>query len=361
MTIQNVAACVNGLTYKSLIPRGTKNLLEQGALVHMFEFAPKTNVVKPPPGFEDKFMNFTNALLGKATGAYSIHRSKLFFDEQRNILTALPCSGIRAGFPMELFTDQSNVGVLINPDKVKIMALQTQDSFSFVQGDNEMLLNHYNIFRDETLRRANFGDEEQSWDKAYINVHRTKEKYKELKELFKGHFWNLYSGGKEPGEKDFRKNIECAIKKNLVTEADHGSVMMTEILAHVKPEAIVGIVVYSDNKNSFVDYDKCKFEDGDYSLQGIMLANLLREKLKMEKNVSLPILHYHSNLNVISHRAEIFNFAEPFIREVNIENKKIASILNSSPAIKNTYGHYLGKDRVQEIITGKTDIVMGSK
>jgi len=366
MTIQNVTASVNGLTYKSLIQRDIKNLLGKGALVHMFEF--KTDDMVARNGVTvrkaDQFMNFTNALMGKATGIYSIYRKKVFFDEQLNILQALPCSGIKAGFPMQLFTDQSNVGVLINPAKVNIVVMQTQDAYSDVYGAKKIALNPHNIFDDKTLEKANFGDTEEYeeyCDKVSINVHRTKEEYKELKRLFNGHFWDLYSGGKNPGEKGFIENISSAIKGGL--ELGQGTPpMMTEILAHVKPEAIVGIVMYSDNVKKRVDYDKCKSEyNGYYELRGIMLANLLREKLKVGKDVSLPILHYHSNLDITSSRDLIFNFTAPSIREVNIESRKIADILKATPHIRIAYEHYLGKDRVQEIVMGKTNIAMGGK
>jgi len=356
-----------GLTYKPVISRDIKHLLVQGALAHMFEF--RTNDImfreKKPPNYRDydMFGNFANAFLGKATGPYSDCRisgkKHLFFSEARNMLQALPCSGIKAGFPMELFDKFSNVGVLLDPKKIDILAMQTNDTYSQVQHNKNITLNHDNIFGDEILKNANFDDAiiAKLHGRAIIPLQRTEEKHRQLQSLFKEHFWDLYSGGIVPAEEGFRDNITSAVGKSMDFP---GIPMVTEILANVPPHAIKGIIIYSNHKIDRTAYDSSSHGDsGIFNLKGIMLANLLKERIKQGSGVELPVLHYHSNLKIEADPAKEnsnISFTAPSIKEVKLEPGKITNVLEAVPEVRKLYEHYLGQGHVQNMVLGKGDV-----
>jgi len=369
-----------GLTYKPM-SKGTKDLLAQGALVHMFEFRAETSIVYMKDfsgGRPDYFMNFVNALSGKNTGDYSMYRKQAFFNEEQNYLEVLPCSGIKTGFPMELYNSSNNVGILIDPKKAKLLIIQTNDCYSVIERDGSLSVNHLNIFNDKTLEKANFGDGysirsphtfkdgmlESSnlsieWPKDSYKVNipliRPEEKYQELQDIFSSHLWNMYSGSKNPGEAGFRKNIKAAIRKS---QERPGNTMMTEIIAHVPPEAVSGIIIYSNHIDNYMKYDdNGQSDNGQYHLKGITLANLLRETMRQKNGIELPVLNYHSNLKIDNrmNQGSGFEFAEPSIREVKIENKKIAAILEARPPIRALYEHHLGKAHVQDMILGRAE------
>jgi len=343
-----------GLTYKSRMSKGIKELLSQGALVHMFEFETGTvrpSYIKNTDENPDRLLNLANAFLGKNTGSYTTYRKKLFFNEEKQILQALPCSGIKTGFPMFLYRDRSNVGVLLDPEKVKFLAVQTRDSYSEITGDDKIKMLRNNTFDDEKLRKANFNTTRSDEKHAVIPSERSERKSQELYGIFKKHFWDLYSGGLAPGEKGFMKNIRKAAKKNC---RENGTIsMLTEILVNVPADAIKGIVVYSINKSCDVDYDKSKHRgNGYFDIQGVMLANLFKEYIQAEKGLELPIIHYHSNFSYTFWPDE--KISAPVIREVNLESRKIASALQENYALYCTYEHYIGAERTKNLALGRT-------
>jgi len=342
-----------GLTYKTFISQEARKLLEQGALVHMFEF--RTDDVaargKTSDNDSDKFMNFTNGLLGKSTGYYSEYRMgkgmHRFFDEENNVFRALPCSGIRTGFPMQLFSERANVGVLIDPAQVQFMVVQTQDCYSQIVDLDRFRVRHGNIFNDKILDDANFKDATLAKAYAVMSMDSGEEKHKELSKLFNGHLWDIFSGGHQPGEPGFTEQITRSIEK-YISEMPNEVPMMMEILANVPPEAIKGVVAYT-SKNYKLGYNKSQFGISEgFFFEGIMLANLVREKVKQGTGIDLPVLHYHSNLNIDKQNKKI-EFTAPSIREINIENKKVVDSLVEKPQLKNIYEYYLGKEHVQKM------------
>jgi len=333
----NNTASPDAINYKPMTPE-VDELLNGGALVHMLELGVL-------PGKEELLSNLVNATLGKNTGSCSEYRAKSFFNEKKGVMEAISCSAIKAGFPMTLFTICSNTGLLIDPKKVKFLAIQTQDCHSLIYDNDKIKLFHSNIFNDARLENANFADAEIKGQHAFIPLNRPEEKYKELQDIFAGHFWDLYSGGKSPGEKGFNKNIKNALTDILALS--DANMLHTEILAHVPPDALKGLLIYSDKYETDVGY-KSSSDD----LYGIMLANLIREKIALEKNISLPILHYHSNLKIEEFSCD---FQAPSIKEVKVENNKVANILETNPYTKKVYERFLGQEYVQNIILGRID------
>jgi len=351
-----------GLTYKPTIQSSVGRLMERGALVHMFEFYVRPSRLKVSP---DNLLNLANAISGNCTGSFSDFRGEFFFDDETKRLKALPCSAVRAGYPLQVFVEYSNVGLLIDPKKTDLLLIQTQDCHSRAISEKQMQVMDRDIFSNERLRKANFEGtdfNEDMSDIAYIPFRRTEEKYQEMQNIFKWKFWHLYSGGHAPGEEGFKKNIQRALDKS---EFKHDEIMMTEILANVPGDAIKGLVIYSNSKNCNIDYGKSARhhrhdETQPYIMDGVLLANMFREKIAAERKLDLPVLHYHSHMDNTSFK-DSSALNAPLIREVNIENNKIALALRTNPKAREIYEHYLGKDRVQDIILGKVKIDRSGK
>jgi len=347
-----------GLAYKNM-SQTMLDILDKGALVHMFEFKTPTDITAYSAAHVDKFKNLANAFLGIKSGCYSEYRGEVFFNKKENFLEILPCSAIRTGYPMELFNEASNVGVLLDPTKVKFILMQPHDCFSNIVNQWEFTAETINIFNDKTLYDANHNSSEPD---IYVFPNtRTDKESNALHGLFQDHFWKLFSEGKKPGEAAFKDAIQNSITKFYsyrMLSLSSAKPLMTEILANVPPEALLGVVIHSDEKViKKINYNSCQPElSGIINMSGIMLANLFREIIAQKTQTELPILHYHSNLKMHPIKTTIensFDFRAPGINEINVENKKVARVLEENPAIKRFYEHYLGVKQVQDIILGK--------
>jgi len=342
----------NGLTYKTKITRGIDELLTTGALVHMFEFKDATQM--------SYLENLCNAMIGKQTGAYSTHRAldDMCFNEDNQLFQALPTSAIRKEYPLSIYTNYNNVGVMIDPSTVDFIAISPNLIGNGPTSDRVIRFTNTNFFNDPHIYNVNkgrdaialYGDPGAHGEPGYVllnvNIYRSDEDKANLRELFDNYFWEKYSGGVDASDKDVFEHI----KKNLTELARKVYIpgMTSEILANV-PRNAVKAIIFSPESN--LPKEAAYLASKDIKMNGMMTAVLVNQFVQKNLGVNLPIIQYHQpevnlNKNIMT---------KPGFNEIEIEMDKVRKVLATDPVFAAAYGHLLGKDRVRDIISGKTN------
>jgi len=310
-----------GLKYKPVLNKDIAGILDKVGLVHMFEFSvDKQN--------HDYLGNLSSAVSGKASGActrFGEHRD--FYNKKNGLLEVVATSTIKQKYPFELFS-HSNVGVLINPEKAQFIYLSHKDvgsCLSDFKNRTVRILGSIHPLMDE----VNCGEEVYQQTKGILSIpmKRSDVDSKKLDTFFKNEFMNEYDNQRKMGK--FLKPLRY-----------------NEIGISFPKEAVEAVIIYSDEKSQFnIGYDKSQGKNNVVS--GVMLANLFIEGVQQKSGKKLPLIHYDLKLS-----------GKTSFNEVEIENRKVVNILNKDPYTKAHYKDLLGKDYVQNMILGKTDIIM---
>jgi len=309
-----------GLKYKPM-SHGIKELLSQVALVHMFEFQTDR--------YAYLLNNLSDAVSGKSGAACSSYNMRSFYNEENGLLEAIPTTTVKQDYPFKLFDAQSNVGLLINPEKVQFIYIAERDAFSTVLDDHRMV-EIASWSGTQAINHANIGGANKLHGHKSIRApfERTKEDSAQLIKVFNNEFMDKYKSIKDRGIPD------SCFKFN-------------EIGINLPKEAIEAVVIYSYGQSkAAMGYDKCHGEKN--KINGVMLANLFINNVQQRCGVELPLLHYDLKAS-----------GKTNFNEVEIQNKKVINTLNNDPEIKALYEYCLGKERVQNMILGKTGFGTG--
>jgi len=301
-----------GLTYKTNLNRDIAGILDKVGLVHMFEFSvDKQN--------HDCLSNLSSAVSGKASGGCSeFGTERDFYNEENGMLEAVATSTIKQKYSFTLFS-QSNVGLLINPEKAKFVYLAYMDVHSVI-GDRRISISQY---EDPIIDRINCGEEGYK-DSALtiVPIQRSKVDNETLAMFFKNEFMKGY-------------------KKHTMFGASSGVIPYNEIGINFPKEAVEAVILHSHSESEFnIGYAQSQGKNNEIS--GVMLANLFIEDVQQKSGRKLPLIHYNLTLS------DKANF-----NEVEIDNKKVAKVLNDDPNTRAHYERLLGQQRVQNMIFGK--------
>jgi len=330
----NNTASPDAISYKPMTPE-VDGILDSGALVHILEFISMRSL-------NNNFLqNFCNAMSGNYTGSYSAFRyeGEPLFDKKKGIFQALPTSTIRNGFALSLFAG-CHSGVVIDPSMVDFVFVQpnwagnTPDE----KYPGGIVFESRNIFNDEHFIKINAGTDllESLSDgtKTAVPIERTAEDKKNLRDLFEDYFWKKY--------KEFFDKKELDWDNRLFTEEP----LMSEILVNAPPESIKALIFHSDGHDPAKTYKPLEERE-----KGLMLTVLMQMNLEHNYNIKLPIIHYHSNFTLFP----TIEFAPPTIKEVDIEMKKVAKVLNDDEKTRNIFKEFLGEEYVHKIMMGRAE------
>jgi len=336
----------NGITYKLNISREIDTLLEKGALVYMFEFGNE---------FEPDLLNLCNGLIGKKTGAYGGFRNDvdMHFDAGKQIFKALPMSAVRKNFPLGLFDKFNGVGLLIDPRMVDFIAISDCYIFNEAPSSNTITFTNTNRFNDSHIFDVNRGLDavclRPAKSRFEVSIYRSEGDKKDLEELFKNYLWENYAKGTTPESADVFEVVSNNLKNSSKKKHMFSTNITSEILANVPKDAVKGIVLTTQHTNP-ISY----MHSGD-AISDEMEAVLVREFVKLHKEVSLPIIRYEQPQ--ISSNNEIMQ--APGFKEIDVDMKKVMNVLNNDKHTREYFERFLGKERVQDMILGKTKITIG--
>ena len=340
-----------GLKYEPRMNRDVKELLDRGGLVHMLEFdmlgLSQNDIAN---GSIDYLENLINGFAGKRTGKTSQYKDRDSFDEKTGSFVNMATTSVKTGLPFKLFTDQSNVGFLIDPEvDTKFIYIACKDVYSKEESGNTINLRtfHMNGIVGQKILDLNVGTQGNFISREKINIPGTRSEMDEaeLKSFFKNIFFRMYEGdyGTDEGKlKNFIKTVEMKDTTGLAE--------LNEIGINFKPASVKAIVLYSDDATKERKEHKYDFAQEQIGLQGICMANLIDQMLIQKTGNGLPIIHYSHSVN-----------EAPIINEVKVENKKIANMIEEHPLADNCYRFHLGDEYVERLILGKGDITVGGK
>jgi len=340
------------LSYKPVSPE-IDALITTGALVHMLEF--QEELIKYTE-------NFCNALAGKATGAYSSYRdgvveegSPVNFSEATGVLQALPTSAIRKGYPFTVFTLMNCVGVLIDPSEpgLDFSVVQPNGVGNRCSGNKITFINE-NFFNDDSFKKINLGTDGSIniIEMCQVPIYRSEADKKALRDLFEGHFWDIYADGLKPDDKEFLNTMKEKVFHNAGANKMYTD-LMSEIIINTPPKAIKGIIIA--RAFNIEEEQKQKYEPiREDRLGGAMLAVLVNEVLQQKGAISkpLPIIQYISPSVQFDKYTSVIEGNSSY-REVNVEMKKVAKVLSTDKKTFGIFKHFLSPERFQQIMLGR--------
>jgi len=324
-----------GLKYKPILSGNIADILDKVGLVHMFEFSSCSRQLGDPARVEGgSFLgNLVSAVAGKSTGLCSVYQNRDLYNQEKGLFECLATSTVKREHPFKLF-GLSNVGLLVNPEKVKFVFISFEDIDSHIFGEKVYLKDKP---ENSLINTLNLGEKgyKNAENNIVVPIQRTEAEEENLSKVFFGEFMGKYENQKD--------------KK--VSDDFFG---FNEIGVTFPPEAIEAVIVHSSAYGNLKDFNlgyAAGRGDHQYNeISGVMLANLFAESVQQKGGAQLPILHYNLKLS-----------GKTNFNEVEIESRKVVNVLKNDPVTRDIYEFNLGQQYVQNIMLGKTAMVLGGK
>ena len=321
----------NGLTYKPIMDKELRTLLDNGALVHMLEF--KTNHLAF--GKDELFDNACNAFTGRDTGKCSSLREAGFYDNEMKSLKAMATTAVVSGCPIKLFDDFADVGFLMDRNKAELVFVSHIDAMSILTqgGSVEFTPNKDKKIHD--VNEGKGGNFYKSENVFQVPISRSERDTKNLSEYFENKFLTRY--------KDMaKKGLFTNIKEELVDV-----IKLNEVCVNFPTSAVKAVVIYSHEFDDPQKYKSSLHESlfsSENILRGPMLANLVVETIKQKGGPELPVIHYDVKPRKLT------------INQVQLEQKKVIDVLKRDGISQEFYAQTLGEEHLQNMLLGKTGV-----
>lgn len=343
-----------GLSYKPLMDRSAAETFTAGGLVHMLEFSVNSQTF----GGKDFLGNFTKAMGGKNAGPISDFAMRhMSFNEQENSFMGLASTSVKEGFPFELFTDRTNVGVLINPvENSSFFYISGCDVFSHSHDEKHVAMapEFFIGVNSQKLLEINFGkDGSDKTGNLVVPLKRSKEDEQALRNYFYKDLFNIYSKGLDPQDDYFVSKFRGA--------SQHSFNATNEIGINFQPSCVKALVIYSsDTSMRKPGYEPVVYKN-KHTIEGANLAYLLNEMIKKETGKGLPVIHYHMQGALIDKEILSFtgigdngkNTSKPIIREATLEPRKVADAIRKDDFTRKVFERYLSKEYVTNLLLNK--------